>query len=77
MMKKFHLFFASVLFLAASALAQTPKGMGKSDPEAKKILDAVSAKFKTYKTVKANFSLKVENAQGKVQGTKTGSVQMS
>ena len=76
MMKKFHLLFASVLFLAASAFAQSPKGMGKSDPEAKKILDAVSAKFKTYKTVKANFSLKVENAQGKVQGTKTGSVQM-
>jgi len=76
MMKKIHLFLTSVLFLAIGAMAQSPKGMGKSDPEAKKILDAVSAKFKTYKTVKANFSLKVENAQGKVQGTKTGSVQM-
>lgn len=26
--------------------AQVPKGMGSSDPEAKKVLDAVSAKFR-------------------------------
>lgn len=56
--------------------AQAPKGMGKSDPEAKKVLDAVSAKFKTFKSVKANFTLKIENGGGKVQGTKTGSVLM-
>lgn len=56
--------------------AQTPKGMGKSDPDAKKILDAVSAKFKTFKTVQGKFSLKVENAVGKVLGTKTGTVFM-
>jgi chaperone LolA len=75
MNKTFSLFLSAILF-TLSATAQTPKGMGKSDPEAKKILDAVSAKFKTYKTVKANFTLKIENAQGKVQGTKTGTVQM-
>ena len=44
--------------------AQAPKGMGSSDPEAKKVLDAVSAKFKTYKSVQAKFSLKIENASG-------------
>jgi chaperone LolA len=75
MNKTFSLFLSAILF-TLSATAQAPKGMGKSDPEAKKILDAVSAKFKTYKTVKANFTLKIENAQGKVQGTKTGTVQM-
>jgi outer membrane lipoprotein carrier protein len=56
--------------------AQTPKGMGYSDPEAKKILDAVSAKFKTFKSVQSNFSLKIENASNKVLGTKTGTVYM-
>ena len=58
-------------------LAQAPaKGLGQNDPEAKKVLDAVSSKFKTYKTVKASFTLKVENAAGKAQGTKNGTVQM-
>jgi chaperone LolA len=76
MMKKtISVLFASLLVSMVS-FAQAPKGMGKSDAEAKKILDAVSAKFKTYKSVKANFTLKIENAQGKVQGTKTGTVQM-
>lgn len=59
-----------------SVTAQVPKGMGSSDPDAKKILDAVSAKFKTYKTVAAKFSLKIENASGKNLGTKTGNVYM-
>lgn len=76
MMKKILPVFLCSLVLSSFAMAQAPKGMGKSDAEAKKILDAVSAKFKTYKTVKAAFTLKVENAQGKVQGTKTGTVQM-
>ncbi|MEJ7611599.1 MAG: outer membrane lipoprotein carrier protein LolA [Ferruginibacter sp.] len=59
-----------------TANAQVPKGMGSSDPQAKKILDAVSAKFKTYKTVQAKFSLKIENASGKALGTKSGTVYM-
>lgn len=50
--------------------------LGKSDPDAKKILDNVSAKFKTYKSVSANFTLKIENSDGKVQGTKSGVVNM-
>ncbi|MEP6626489.1 MAG: outer membrane lipoprotein carrier protein LolA [Ginsengibacter sp.] len=50
--------------------------MGKSDPDAKTILDNVSAKFKTYKTVTANFTLTVLNGAGKAQGTKTGVVNM-
>lgn len=59
-----------------SVVAQAPKGMGKSDPDAKKILDAVSSKFKTFKTVQGKFSLKIENAAGKVLGIKTGNVSM-
>ena len=70
----------SVVFLmmavAFTTKAQAPKGMGYSDPEAKKILDAVSAKFKTFKSVQSNFSLKIENASNKVLGTKNGTVYM-
>ncbi len=64
---------ASFLLFAAcftSAIAQT------NDPEAKKILDAVSAKFKTFKSVQAKFSLKIENAAGKSLGSKAGTVYM-
>lgn len=64
------------LFFIKPANAQPPKGMGKSDPQAKLVLDAVSAKFKTFKTVKANFTLKIEDAAGKIQGSKTGNVMM-
>jgi outer membrane lipoprotein carrier protein len=62
---------AGLLFLAGAVQAQT-----SSDPAAKKILDAVSAKFKTFKAVQANFNLKIEDAKGKVQGQKKGTVYM-
>ena len=71
--------YSSILLLFAvmfTATAQVPKGMGNSDPEAKKVLDGVSAKFKTYKSVQAKFLLKIENAAGKSLGTKTGTVYM-
>ena len=63
------------MFSGYSVFSQTTD-MGKSDPDAKKILDNVSAKFKSYKSVTANFSLKIENAAGKVEGTKAGTVYM-
>ncbi len=47
-----------------------------SDPDAKKILDAVSAKFKTFKSVQATFTLKNEDSKGAVLGTKKGTVSM-
>ncbi|HEY5406937.1 MAG TPA: outer membrane lipoprotein carrier protein LolA [Ginsengibacter sp.] len=50
--------------------------LGKSDPDAKKILDNVSAKFQTYKAVEAHFTLKIENSAGKALGTKSGVVSM-
>ena len=58
-----------------TATAQ-PGGLGKNDPDAKKILDAVSAKFKTFKSIQAKFSLKIENSSGKSLGTKSGTVYM-
>jgi len=56
--------------------AQPPKGMGQSDPDAKKVLDAVSAKFKTFKSVTAKYALKVENSAGKSMGSDAGTVYM-
>lgn len=64
----------SVGFMGANA--QVPKGMGASDPQAKKILDNVSAKFKAFKTVQGKFALKIENSVGKALGTKAGTVYM-
>jgi outer membrane lipoprotein-sorting protein len=48
--------------------------LGKNDPEAKKVLDGLSTKLKSYKAVQSNFSLKVEDSKGKVQGVKNGVV---
>lgn len=47
-----------------------------NDPAAKKILDAVSNKFKSFKAVQSTFTLQVEDAKGKVQGVKKGTVYM-
>ena len=76
MLKQIFILSICFSFCTANLFAQATKGSGKSDPEAKKVLDAVSAKFKTFKSVKATFTLKIENAAGKVQGTKTGTVLM-
>ena len=69
MMKKLY------LFLAFFGLAMLSIAQG-NDPDAKKVLDAVSSKFKTFKTVKAGFTYKVENASGKALSTKSGSILM-
>lgn len=69
MMRKLYMMTA-LFAMSLSLFAQ------KNDPEAKQVLDAVSAKFKTFKTVQANFSYKVENAQGKAISTKTGTIWM-
>lgn len=67
MMKKLSI---ATLFIGMIATAQT------SDPGAKAVLDGVSAKFKTFKTVQASFTYKVENAAGKTLSTKKGSILM-
>lgn len=46
------------------------------DADAKKILDGVSAKFKTFKSVKSTFTIKIENSAGKAMGSKSGTVYM-
>jgi outer membrane lipoprotein carrier protein len=65
-----------MFFCMVAVMAQPPKGMGQSDPAAKKVLDGVSAKFKTFKSVTAKFNLKMENGAGKSLGNKAGTVYM-
>jgi outer membrane lipoprotein-sorting protein len=65
-------FYISALFsvIALITFGQT------SDPAAKAVLDGVSTKFKTFSTVQAGFTYKVENASGKALSTKTGTILM-
>ena len=65
--------FSIFLLAGFNAFAQ-PKGMGKNDAAAKQLLDAVSAKFRTFKTVTAKFNLTIQNSAGRVQGSKSGVV---
>ncbi len=46
----------------------------QKDPAAKKVLDAVSAKVKTFKGVKADFTIKSFTSKGKPNGVKTGNI---
>ena len=75
-MNKFILCLTLIFSLFLGTQAQSSKGLGSNDPEAKKVLDDVSSKFRTYKTVQAKFVLKVENGSGKSMGAKSGSVFM-
>ncbi|MEP7259133.1 MAG: outer membrane lipoprotein carrier protein LolA [Flavitalea sp.] len=69
-MKKFYLLAG---FLAASFIIF---GQDGNDPAAKKALDGVSAKFKSFKAVQSAFTLKIEDAKGKALGSKSGIVYM-
>lgn len=73
-MKKFILLLSGVIAIGISGFAQGNNAT--SDPAAKKVLDAVSAKFKTFKGVQSSFSYKVEDGKGKVQGSEKGTVYM-
>lgn len=65
------LYIAMVLLISSSVVIAQ-----KNDPAAKQVLDAVSAKFKTFSSVQAGFAYKVENGAGKALSTKNGTVWM-
>ena len=67
-MKKLFTFLSLAAVLVVQA--QTDKNPTQNDQSAKKILDAVSTKFRTYKAPQASFTYKVENAQGKALSSK-------
>jgi outer membrane lipoprotein carrier protein len=60
----------------ALSLASFVTKAQNNDPEAKKVLDAVSTKFKSFTSVQAGFSYKVENSAGKAVSSKTGTIYM-
>jgi outer membrane lipoprotein-sorting protein len=74
-MKKICTLFLAI-FAVLSVQAQPGKNPTQNDPDAKRILDAVSAKFRTYKAPQATFTYQIENAQGKTLSSKTGTVTM-
>jgi outer membrane lipoprotein-sorting protein len=67
MMKKIYLFIVALVLIAGSTKAQ-------NDSNAKKILDAVSAKLKTYKGITAGFNLVSKGRSGKVNNRMAGKI---
>lgn len=65
-----------LLFSAAVIVSLAAQSLPKNDPLAKTILDAVSLKFKSYKTTKATFVYKVESPANKVLSSKNGTIYM-
>lgn len=75
MIKKCVIPFLFLLLTAGqAAFAQKMTPLGQSGSDAKAILDAASKKFKSYKSAKADFLLKVSNTGNKVLDTKKGSI---
>ena len=68
--------FTLLMLASVVTLNAQDKNPTANDPAAKKVLDAVSSKFKTYKSAQASFTYQVENAQGKALSTKKGTVVM-
>jgi outer membrane lipoprotein-sorting protein len=66
-MKKIYLPIFTLLLFANIIFAQ-------NDPNAKKVLDAVSTKVKSFKGVSANFSIKSVSSKGKDNGVKSGTI---
>jgi outer membrane lipoprotein carrier protein len=66
-MKKIYLPIFTLLLFANILFAQ-------NDPNAKKVLDAVSTKVKSFKGVSANFTIKSVSSKGKENGVKAGTI---
>jgi len=63
----------TILFLLIS-LSANDILFAQNDPNAKKILDAVSTKVKSYKGITGAFTIKSITSKGKDNGTKTGNI---
>jgi outer membrane lipoprotein carrier protein len=71
-LNKIAICFTVMLGVCLAVQAQNSNYIGKNDPDAKKVLDALSGKLNSYKAIQANFTLKVEDAKGKLQGSRSG-----
>lgn len=73
--KSIHI-MKSLIVLISTFFIATISFCQQSDPAAKKILDGVSAKFKTFKSVQAAFTLRNEDSKGTLLGTKKGTASL-
>jgi outer membrane lipoprotein-sorting protein len=72
---KIKTFFVSIVFASGALFVQAQNNsLGKNDPAAKKVLDGLSAKLKSYTAVQSSFTLKVNDAKGTLQGSKSGTI---
>ncbi len=69
-MKKLMFLFL-LIFAGITVFAQS------KDAKASELLDQVSAKTKSYKSIKADFSYTMENKQAKINEVKTGTLMLS
>ena len=67
-MKKIYILLLAALSISEFSFADN------NDPNAKKVLDAVSTKFKTFKGITASFALKSLTSKGKDNGTQIGNI---
>ncbi|MDB5193105.1 MAG: outer rane lipoprotein carrier protein LolA [Segetibacter sp.] len=67
MIKKLYILIAVVALFISSAYAQ-------KDPNAKKVLDQVSSKLKTFKGINANFTYVSKSRAGKVNNNVNGNI---
>lgn len=63
-----------IYFLLIALSLNTGLAKSQTDPAAKKILDAVTAKLKTYKGINADFTLLSRSASGKINNNVNGSI---
>ena len=72
-MNKKSLFLCLLIGATTFANAQN-NSLGKNDPDAKKVLDGLSAKLRSFKAVQCGFTLTVTDSKDKVQGSKSGTI---
>jgi outer membrane lipoprotein-sorting protein len=64
------------ILLIVLYITTTQNALAQNDPKAKSILENVSKKINSLKSLKANFALHLNGGNGKVNETKKGSFQM-
>lgn len=72
-MRRTKIFLLAGLIFSMGTAVQA---QSDNDPKAKAILDELSAKTKTYSTIKTDFTIQLTNKQGKVTETQNGTVQL-
>ncbi|HEY4110952.1 outer membrane lipoprotein carrier protein LolA [Puia sp.] len=73
-MNRKSLFFCILFGVFGTLTHAQNNSLGKNDPDAKKALDGLSAKLKSFKAVQCGFTLTVRDSKDKVQGSKSGTI---